>query len=1178
MAFQLTDLLVEYQRSPIGIDEARPRFTWKAAAEGRGWRQASYRIVCTTGGVPVWDSGVTASGDALNVVYNGAALQPCTRYDWTLTVTDTTGATAEAQSSFETGLMDPTEAAWEGAQWIGGGDSDLCFAAHYFSVYKIDIPMAVATNKAAFVMGGNDHRLMHRNLNIQGVENAVNESYIAWELDVSTLPARLNCYRVGYDPADRADKPLFSTAIDETLINASNAHAMHTLTLASNYGAFEVSLDGEALLKPDPNAPPMMRRFMKPSWNLNPVGNGGNFISYPMVGDIGVKLDAGESARFGKLKIYNYRKPFNALCDGWPAAFDALCDGGELVVSGGECGLLQLADPSNEGVPMLRREFAAKPAPISARIYITARGVYNLYCNGKLVNDGEWFNPGSTQYNKTHLYQSYDLTGLIGEQNALAVELGEGWWSGSITFQGENWNYFGDRSSLLVKLVLCYADGSREVIVSDENWKIGFGGPIRYSSFFQGERYDMRRRAAMEGWTEPGYDDTAWKHAEIVPLNEHTAFMGEYITGGPSGGAKKVFEYNTQLVGQIGPVVGVTETLTARALIEPRPGVYVYDMGQNLAGIPVIRFRKGREGQLVTLRYAEVLYPDLPEYGDNVGMIMLENIRGALSQDLVTLTEGDQRWNSTFTFHGYRYIEITGIDEPLPLEDVVSWSLSSVTRLGASFESSNAMVNQFWSNITWSLRDNFISVPTDCPQRNERMGWSGDISVFSRTATYLADCPGFLRRQTRALRDTQDDNGRFADIAPIGGGFGGVLWGSAGCTVPWESYQQFGDRRVLEDQAEAMFAYMRFLKTSCRPEDGIVNDGPLGDWLGPQVYMTEAQLLWQAYYVFDLSIAAETAKLLGREAEAIEFAADYAWAKANFNRVFIDPETHQTVFSSESAARGEGMRMGPPSERNESRPLPPQTASGKYLMDTQTSYAVPLALGVLDEAHIAPCQQLLAATINRENPDQEGVMRPVNSLMTGFIGTAWISQALNTAGEDALAYRLLQNDQYPSWLYSVKNGATTIWERLNSYTIENGFGGNNSMNSFNHYSFGAVGAWMCQSVLGIRRDESAGAPACFRLAPVPDPDGRMTWAKGKVDTVRGSYESRWEKTAEGYTYTFTVPAGVTAPLTLKAPSLEAVTESGKPLSEADCVSDAVWAGGELRCTLGSGCYCFTVKA
>ena len=394
-------------------------------------------------------------------------------------------------------------------------------------------------------------------------------------------------------------------------------------------------------------------------------------------------------------------------------------------------------------------------------------------------------------------------------------------------------------------------------------------------------------------------------------------------------------------------------------------------------------------------------------------------------------------------------------------------------------------------------------------------------------------------------------------------------------TVPWESYRQFGDTRVLEAQAEAMFAYMRFLKASCRPEDGIVNDGPLGDWLGPQVYMTEASLLWQAYYVFDLGICVQSAKLLGREAEAAEFAADYAQAKANFNRVFIDPRSHQTVFSSERAAKGEEMRMGPPSQTDRSSPLPPKAPSGKYLMDTQTSYAVPLALGVLAQEHIAPCQALLAAAVSRENPDQEGIMRPVNSLMTGFIGTAWISQALNDAGEDALAYRLLQNDQYPSWLYSVKNGATTIWERLNSYTVENGFGGNNAMNSFNHYSFGAVGAWMCQSVIGIRRDE---APASFRLAPVPDPDGVMTWAKGHVDTVRGTYACSWEKTPEGYTYTLTVPAGVSAPVTLKAPSLEAVTESGKALGEACCVCGAAWANGDYTYIyFGSGCYTFRVK-
>ena len=464
-----------------------------------------------------------------------------------------------------------------------------------------------------------------------------------------------------------------------------------------------------------------------------------------MVCDVGFKVEAGQRVRFGKLKIYNYRKPFNALCNGWPAAFDALRDGEDLLPDGGERGLMQTADPSNEGVPLLRREFAARPELVSARAYITARGVYNLYCNGTLVNDGEWFNPGCTQYNLTHLYQTYDVTSLIGRNNALAVELGEGWWSGAITFQGENWNFFGDRSSLLLKLVLRYADGTRECIVSDGSWKISFDGPIRYSSFFQGERYDMRRRAAFEGWTKPGYDDAAWKCAEIVPLNEHTAFMEE--VSGPFGGRNSL-EYRPQLLGQIGPAVGVAEVLTAKALLQPRPGVYVYDMGQNLAGVPVVRFRQGRDGQLVTLRFAEVLYPDLPEYSGNAGMIMPENIRAALSQDLVTLAEGDHSWNGTFTFHGYRYIEITGIDKPLPLEDVRSWSLSSVTKLAAGLETSNAMVNQLWSNITWSLRDNFISIPTDCPQRNERMGWSGDISVFSRTATYLADCPGFLRRQT----------------------------------------------------------------------------------------------------------------------------------------------------------------------------------------------------------------------------------------------------------------------------------------------------------------------------------------------------------------------------------------------------------------------------------------------
>ena len=269
--------------------------------------------------------------------------------------------------------------------------------------------------------------------------------------------------------------------------------------------------------------------------------------------------------------------------------------------------------------------------------------------------------------------------------------------------------------------------------------------------------------------------------------------------------------------------------LTARSISEVRPGVFLYDMGQNLAGVPRIRIADGKPGQRVTLRFGEITYPDMEEYKGHEGMLMLENIRGALAQDQVILKGGEQVIEPKFTFHGYQYIEITGIEQALPLEAVEGVAISSVPELSASYRCSNEEVNQLWSNVSWSLRDNYISIPTDCPQRNERMGWSGDLSVFSRTAVYMADSAGFLQRHMIALRDTQAENGRFADIAPLGGGFGGVLWGSVGITVPWEAYLQYRDLDMLQAQYPAMKQYLAFLDTRIDPETGILNEGPLGE-------------------------------------------------------------------------------------------------------------------------------------------------------------------------------------------------------------------------------------------------------------------------------------------------------------------------------------------------------------
>jgi alpha-L-rhamnosidase len=599
-----------------------------------------------------------------------------------------------------------------------------------------------------------------------------------------------------------------------------------------------------------------------------------------------------------------------------------------------------------------------------------------------------------------------------------------------------------------------------------------------------------------------------------------------------------------------------------------RPSVFVYDMGQNMVGVPQILIKNGKKGQVITLRYAEVKYPNLPDYKGNEGMVMMENIRAALSQDVYILRGGDETIQPRFTFHGYRYMEVTGIEKAIPISDVRGLVISSVAELASSYETSNPLVNKLWQNITWSLRSNFLSIPTDCPARNERMGWSGDISVFSRSATYLTDADLFLRRHLLSMRDIQAESGRFTDVAPVGGGFGGTLWGSAGIVVAWETYQQYGDVPLLKEHYDAMKRYIQFLETKVDTKTGILNEGPLGDWLSPEGNKNDNTLFWMAYFAYDLDIMSKMAAAIGKNEDATSFKNRSADIKKAFNDIYVDKTTHKTIKSGVKTGF-----MGAPNETDKRA----DTDKGKPI-DTQASYAIPLALGIFDETNKPFAIQFLNAAIQRKNKDDGGVERPEYSLMTGFIGTASIMEALSENGNSANAYRLLQQQSYPSWLYSVVNGATSIWERLNSYTVENGFGGNNSMNSFNHYSFGAVAAWMNNYSLGIQRSPEKVAFKEIILKPTPDPDKKMTFAKGHYQSVYGKINSEWKITEGGrWTYKTSVPANTTAILYLPIKSINQVTERGKTIAQSKGVKVLKQENGMVQLRLVSGDYVFEIK-
>lgn len=545
-------------------------------------------------------------------------------------------------------------------------------------------------------------------------------------------------------------------------------------------------------------------------------------------------------------------------------------------------------------------------------------------------------------------------------------------------------------------------------------------------------------------------------------------------------------------------------------------------------------------------------------------MVMMENIRAALTQDTYILKGGTETIQPRFTFHGYRYLELTGPERAIPVADVKGLVISSISALSSQYETSNPLVNKLWQNITWSLRSNFLSIPTDTPARNERMGWSGDISVFARSATYLTNADLFLRKHLLAMRDVQAETGRFTDVAPMGGGFGGTLWGSAGIVVAWETYRQYGDVALLNEHYEAMKRYIQFLETKVDKETGILNEGPLGDWLSPENNKNDNTAFWMAYFAYDLDIMGKVATILGKPDDAAQFVKRHSDIKTAWNEIYIDKTTHKSIKSGLKAAA-----FGPPGQQ------PPNQKSDKgQLVDTQASYAIPLALGVVNDENKPFAITYLNEAIARKNKDDGGIERPAYSLMTGFIGTASITDALSENGSPANAYRLLQQQEYPSWLYSVVNGATSIWERLNSYTVENGFGGNNSMNSFNHYSFGAVASWMYNHSLGIQRHPLTAGFKEIILKPTPDPTRKMTFANGYYDSVYGRINSEWKWEGNNWIYKTTLPANTTATLYLPAKNLSQINEAGKPITDWKNIRQA---NGQVIIPMESGSYSFVIS-
>jgi alpha-L-rhamnosidase len=739
--------------------------------------------------------------------------------------------------------------------------------------------------------------------------------------------------------------------------------------------------------------------------------------------------------------------------------------------------------------PHLRHAFRVDKPVRRAVVYATALGVFDLHLNGRRVGE-DYFNPGWTDYAKRVYYRTYDVTPLVRKgRNVLGAVLADGWYSGYIGWQHAR-NHYGKTPRFRAQLHLEHTDGSTTVVATGPDWKAA-AGPTREADFLMGETYDARR--ALDGWDGPGFDDSRWDPvvvgAEVRPV----------VQTHPGPPVRAIAEFKP---------VKVTE---------PRTGVYVFDLGQNFAGFARLKVT-AKPGQKVTLRFAERLNPD--------GNIYTANLRGARATDTYVCKGGKtETWQPRFTFHGFQYVEVTGLNKKPAADTITGVALSSDTPVAGRFECSDPVLNRLHQNIYWTQRANFIDIPTDCPQRDERLGWTGDAQVYVRAATLNCDVQAFFTKWLVDLADGQRADGQFPTVAPVkvAGHDGGPAWADAGVICPWTMYELYGDRRLLKRHYPGMTRFIEF----CRKRSTADLLPPkqfhcYGDWLSIKAD-TPTDVIYTAYFAHSTRLTARAAEVLGKAEDAARYNALFNRIKTAYNKAYVGSD-------------------------------------GRIKGNTQAVYVLALAFDLL-----GPEQQKQAARYLALDIDKRG-----GHLSTGFIGTKDLMLVLARAGRNDVAYRLIHNDTFPSWGFSIKHGATSIWERWDGWTPDKGFQ-DPGMNSFAHYSFGAVYQWMVENIGGIQSD----GPAYAKVVIAPQPGGKLTRAAVAYDSIRGRIESRWQQKGRRFELAVTVPANTTATVILPAAGAAQVTEGGRPLEQAQGVKFVRMEGGRAVLAVESGRYRFT---
>jgi alpha-L-rhamnosidase len=719
--------------------------------------------------------------------------------------------------------------------------------------------------------------------------------------------------------------------------------------------------------------------------------------------------------------------------------------------------------------PLLRKEFTlnAKKKIERARLDASALGLYEMSLNGARVGD-QYFTPGWTAYDFRFQYQTYDVTDMVKNGvNCLGAMLGDGWFRGHMAFAGKRNNY-GKKVALLAQLVVTYTDGTVDVVGTDGTWKASTG-PVLLSDIYDGETYDARLENS--GWNTTGCDDKDWKSVTVMEPP------------------------HARLVAAAGPPVKKIEEIKAVKVLRTPAGDTVVDMGQNMVGW--LKFRvTAPAGTTITLRHAEVL--------DKAGNFYVENLRAAKQTVRYTARGGGQEvFEPHFTFQGFRYVAVSGWPGEVNPEDFTGVVVHSAIVRTGNFETSKPMLNQLEHNIIWGQKGNFLDVPTDCPQRDERLGWTGDAQIFSPTASFNFETVEFYEKWLKDLALDQQDDGAVPHVIPNilshttrKGDSASSGWADVAVVLPWNVYQAFGDRRVLEEQYPSMKAWVEYMRKQAG-ERYLYNTGfTFGDWLAFATTnsdypgaTTDKDFIQTAYFAHSTELLAKTAAVLRKKDDAAEYQALTEKIKAAFLREFVTP-------------------------------------NGRLSSNTQTAYTLALTFNLLPEAMRAEAAERLAADV-----------RKFGHLTTGFLGASDLTWALSDSGHMDEAYLLLNRTDYPSWLYPITKGATTIWERWDGIKKDGSFQ-DPGMNSFNHYAYGAIGLWMYGVVAGIRIDEAQ--PGYKHILIAPRPGGGLTYARASIDSVYGRVSSEWQIVGGKLKLKVEIPPNANATINLPGEKVEEV--------------------------------------